>query len=196
MAGQKETPRQRMISMMYLVLTAMLALNVSKDVLTGFQVVNDSVVLTNQNFTGRREGAYANLEKEYMLNEVEVGPFWDKAKEAMRLSSSMVTYIEDLRDELIATTEGIPIDSARTRAFDQLKKKDNYTTPTRFMIGVPEDGSKGRARALKNRLIAYKDSMLRLIGPKYREKINLGLETEGDYRNAGGQKLNWELHHF
>jgi len=47
MAGQKETPRQRMISMMYLVLTAMLALNVSKDVLTGFQVVNDSVVLTN-----------------------------------------------------------------------------------------------------------------------------------------------------
>ena len=122
MAGQKETPRQRMISMMYLVLTAMLALNVSKDVLTGFQVVNDSVVLTNQNFTGRREGAYANLEKEYMLNEIEVGPFWDKAKEAMRMSASMVSYIENLRDELIATTEGIPIDSARVRSFDELKK--------------------------------------------------------------------------
>lgn len=196
MAGQKETPRQRMISMMYLVLTAMLALNVSKDVLTGFQVVNDSVVLTNQNFTGTREGAYANLEKEYMLNEIEVGPFWEKAKEAMRLSADMVSYIENLRDELIATTEGIPIDSARTRPFDRLKKKDDYTNPTRFMIGKPEDGSNGRARALKNRLIAYKDSMFRLIGPKYRDKINLGLETEGDYRDAGGQKLNWELHHF
>lgn len=196
MAGQQETPRQRMISMMYLVLTAMLALNVSKDVLTGFQVVNDSVVLTNENFSGRREGAYANLEKEFMLNEVEVGPFWEKAKVAMRLSADMVKYIEDLRDELIAVTEKIPIDSARTRTFDQLRKKDDYTTPTRFMIGVPEDGSNGRARALKDRLIAYKDSMLALVGPKYRQRINIGLETEGDYRNANGVMLNWELHHF
>ena len=38
--------------------------------------------------------------------------------------------------------------------------------------------------------------MLSLISPKYRKSVNLGLQTEGNYRNAGGQKLNWELHHF
>jgi len=196
MAGHKETPRQRMISMMYLVLTAMLALNVSKDVLNGFSVVNGSVLLTNENFEGRRKGAYQNFEKEYMLNQIEVGPFWNKAKEAMKLSAEMTKYIENLRDELIATTEKIPLDSARTRPFSALKKKDDYTNPTRFMIGVPEDGSNGRARALKNKIIEYRKAMLNLISPKYRNDIKLGLETEGEYYDASGQKLNWELHYF
>ncbi len=197
MAGHKETPRQRMINMMYLVLTAMLALNVSRDVINGFGVVNDSVMLTNKNFKGQSEVAYSNLEKEYMLNQIEVGPFWDKAKTAMRLSANMITYIEDLRDNLIAFTEQIPLDSAKTITFDKLKKKEDYTATTEFLIGQPEDGSKGRARELKNRIIAYKDSMMRLVGPKYKNSVNLGLETEGkNYRDKGGQKLNWELHHF
>lgn len=196
MAGHKETPRQRMINMMYLVLTAMLALNVSRDVINGFGVVNDSVLLTNKNFKGQSEGAYANLEKEYMLNQIEVGPFWDKAKDAMRLSANMIAYITNLRDNLIAVTEQIPLDSAKIIDFDNLKKKEDYTTPTRYLIGLAEDGSKGRARALKNKIIAYKDSILGLLGPKYRNTINLGLETEGKFRDAGGQKLNWELNYF
>lgn len=45
-----ETPRQRMIGMMYLVLTAMLALNVSKDILDAFIIVNDSIEETNRIF--------------------------------------------------------------------------------------------------------------------------------------------------
>ena len=47
MAGYKETPRQKMIAMMYLVLTALLALNVSKDILDAFLVVNESIESTN-----------------------------------------------------------------------------------------------------------------------------------------------------
>ena len=44
MAGFKETPRQKMIGMMYLVLTAMLALNVSKEILEAFKIVNESLL--------------------------------------------------------------------------------------------------------------------------------------------------------
>lgn len=185
-----------MINMMYLVLTAMLALNVSRDVMNGFGVVNDSLLLTNKNFKGQSEGVYANLEKEYMLNQVEVGPFWDKAKEAMKLSANMIAYIENLRDALIAATEEIPLDSAKNISFKELKRKEDYTAPTHFLIGVAEDGSKGKARLLKDRIIAYKDSMMKLISPKYKNKIKLGLETEGIYRDANGQRLTWELHHF
>lgn len=50
MAGYKETPRQKMIAMMYLVLTALLALNVSKEILDAFLVVNDSIEVTNEKF--------------------------------------------------------------------------------------------------------------------------------------------------
>ncbi|MCD4724472.1 MAG: hypothetical protein K8R63_06475 [Bacteroidales bacterium] len=48
MAGYKETPRQKMIAMMYLVLTALLALNVSKQILDAFLVVNKSMLTTNE----------------------------------------------------------------------------------------------------------------------------------------------------
>ena len=58
-----ETPRQKMISMMYLVLTAMLALNVSKDILQAFTVVNDSIVATNNIFEGKANFYYDEFEK-------------------------------------------------------------------------------------------------------------------------------------
>ena len=47
MAGGKETPRQKMISMMYLVLTALFALNVSVDILDAFAIVNDGLETSN-----------------------------------------------------------------------------------------------------------------------------------------------------
>ena len=49
------SPRQRMINLMYIVLTAMLALNVSSDVLNGFSQVHDSLQRTNRNMTAKNE---------------------------------------------------------------------------------------------------------------------------------------------
>jgi len=197
MAGHKgETPRQKMIGMMYLVLTAMLALNVSKDVLNAFSVVNDSVELTNEEYARKRMGTFANFEKEYSLNKNKVGPFLNKAKEAMALSTEMVNYIENLRDELISKTEGIPMDSARKITFNKLQKKDNYVIPTSILIGIQEDGSTGKARELKNKIIEYRQKILNLIDPRFRNQIKLGLKTDGNYKDATGQKQNWELHYF
>ena len=51
MAKANETPRQKMIAVMYIVLIALLALNVSRDVINAFVVVNESVLLTNENFS-------------------------------------------------------------------------------------------------------------------------------------------------
>ncbi len=58
MGHGKETPRQKMIGMMYLVLTAMLALNVSKEVLDAFVLVDDGLVITTENFAAKNEGMY------------------------------------------------------------------------------------------------------------------------------------------
>ena len=54
MAGKKETPRQKMIGMMYLVLMAMLALNVSKEVLDAFVLVDEGLVKTTENFNSEK----------------------------------------------------------------------------------------------------------------------------------------------
>jgi len=195
MAGH-QTPRQKMIGVMYLVLTALLALNVSKDVLNAFSVVNDSILLTNENFARKLNVIYTNFEKNYSLNQIEVGPFWNKAKEARVLSAKMVEYIKNLRDELISNTERIPLDSARKISLLKLQRKDDYTSPTNFLIGSPEDGSNGRSGELKKKIIEYRENMLNLIDPKYWDQMKLGLETEGEYFDASGQKQDWEVHYF
>jgi len=196
MAQHKETPRQKLIGMMYLVLTAMLALNVSKEVLEGYSTVNDTVLSTNESFPDKRKMTVEEFQKEFTMNKIEVGPFWEKAKVAMRLSSEMVTYIANLRDELIASTEKVPLDSARKMSVRDLRKKDNYTIPTQIMIGPLESGSKGKARELKNKISAYRNKILNLINPKNRKEIQLGLDTKDKYKDAFGKLQSWEHHYF
>lgn len=196
MAHAKETPRQKLIGMMYLVLTAMLALNVSKEVLEGYSTVNDTVISTNASFGDKRQITLEDFKKELTLNKIEVGPFWDKAKVAMKLSADMVAYIKNMRDELVAETEKVPLDTARKLSLRDMKKKDNYTVPTHFMIGVLEDGSKGKARQLKLKIREYRQKMLNLINPKFRKEITLGLETDDNFKDAFGKKTTWEMHHF
>jgi len=196
MAHQKETPRQKLIGMMYLVLTAMLALNVSKEVLEGYSTVNDTVQATNESYPGKRKMTLDEFEKEFTLNKIEVGPFWTKAKTAMKLSTEMVDYINNLRDVLVATTEKMPLDSARKMNIRDLRKKDNYTIPTQVMIGPLEDATKGKARELKNKIREYREKMLKLINPNQRKEISIGLDTEDKYKDAFGKIQSWERHNF
>lgn len=196
MAHAKETPRQKLIGMMYLVLTAMLALNVSKEVLEGYSTVNDTVMSTNEGFPDKRKMTLEEFEKEFTLNKIEVGPFWDKAKAAMKISNEMVAYINNLRDELVAETEKVPLDSARRMSIRDLRKKDNYTVPTQIMIGPLESGSKGKARQLKKKIQEYKAKMLGLLSPSQRKEVQIGLDTEDKYKDAYGKLQSWEHHHF
>lgn len=196
MAHTKETPRQKLIGMMYLVLTAMLALNVSKEVLSGYTAVNDTVVNSNANFTEKQKTAFDSFLKEFSLNKVEVKPFWDKAKVASKMSSDMVNYIINLRDELIAATEKIPLDSARRISMKDMRKKDNYTVPTEILIGPLENASKGKAIELKKKIADYREKMLGLLRSSTRKNVSIGLSTDDNYKNAYGKTETWERHHF
>jgi len=196
MAGNKETPRQKMIAVMYLVMTALLALNVSKDVINAFVVVDENITETNENFSQKLQDIYANFEKNYQMNQIKVKPFWDKAKEAKSLSLEMVKYINYIRNELISKVEGISIDSAKNISAKDIQKKDNNTIPTNYFIGNLDDGSDGMAKKLKDKIIEFRQKMLKLVNPKNINNISLGLTTEGPYYNADGKKQNWETHFF
>ncbi|MFP3859721.1 MAG: gliding motility protein GldM, partial [Bacteroidales bacterium] len=73
MGHGKETPRQKMIGMMYLVLTAMLALNVSAEVLDAFRLVNEGIKKTTDNFMEKNESIYKDFEQEVAKNEQKAG---------------------------------------------------------------------------------------------------------------------------
>jgi gliding motility-associated protein GldM len=197
MAGYKETPRQKMIGMMYLVLTALLALNVSKQILDAFIVVNESMETTNDNFSKKLDNTYAKFKIQYQLNPNKVGPYWEKAQQAHLLSDKMAKYVDSIKYIVIQRTDKLPtLEDAKKLQLRDAKRKDNYDAPTRFFIGSSTDGSAGEAKVLRLKIEQYKKQMLELVDPKYRSTIKIGMDAEGPFFDADGNKQNWEMHNF
>lgn len=196
MAGYKETPRQKMIGMMYLVLTAMLALNVSVEILEAFVTVNDSVEQTNITFEDKINNLYSQFEQQYMINQAKVGPHWAKAKAADSMSKEMISYINELKYKAISLTEKKPISEIKGLSLSEITSRDRYDETTNYFIGTSPDGAKGKARELKNRINEYKKNMMALFSEDDGANINLGLDLDKTYEDADGASQSWEMHHF
>lgn len=106
MAGGKETPRQKMIGMMYLVLLALLAMNVTKSVLNSFVIINGAMTETNEAFAQKNEATMAEFASQNSQNEAKVLPFYNKAKAVHEASKSLDKYFEDLKKHIISKVEG------------------------------------------------------------------------------------------
>lgn len=199
-----ETPRQRMISMMYLVYTALLALNVSADILNAFQTVGESVEVTNKIMAGKAESAYTAFENAYNGNPGKVGENWAKAQEVRKKTKVMLDYIDNMKYELIAVSEGLEGGVAEakkrfaTEGFGMIKKKDNYDGPTNYFVSNTEDGSAGKAIEFRKKIEAYQADMLKYIqneGYKKQFKKYL-IKTEGTWKDAAGEEKNWQMYNF
>ena len=195
MAGFKETPRQKMIGMMYLVLTALLALNVSKEILDAFVIVNDSIEKTSSNFSGKVDMLHSDFAAQYSLDKQKVGPHYQKSVLAKDLSSDLIHFIDSLKYEIIARTENIPVDTAKIRTLAELKKKDDFDTPTNMLVGA-EGYGKRAGWDLQQKIEKYRADMLLLIPEEERETFTIGLETDGVYKDADGKSLTWIQHNF
>lgn len=196
MAGYKETPRQKMIAMMYLVLTALLALNVSKEILDAFLIVNESIDITNEKFAHKIDETYVKFEQQYELNPEKVQDEWDDAQQVRTHTQNMIKYVDDMKAEVIAFTEGITLEEAKVIKLVDVKKKDNFDYPTNFFIG--NDTKKGMAGPLEDSMGAYRERMLRFIDEEIRPSYDarLPLKTDGEYFNADGQRQKWAEHNF
>jgi gliding motility-associated protein GldM len=212
MAGYKETPRQKMIAMMYLVLTALLALNVSKDMLEAFLVVNESMENTIEVFENKLGNLYTEFDKQYQLKPQKVGDYWQKAQEAKKLSNDLKKYINHMIFDVVRQSENKDSATLMQEAFEKkmmpdpdnprkeievsmlnmakVATKDKYDESTNYFI------NRGQAEKLREKIEAYKAAMLNIVPPEFRENIKLGLETKGSFYNADGAKQTWEMHHF
>ena len=83
------SPRQKMINLMYVVMMAMLALNVSSDVLKGFSLVEESLNRTTTNATSTNESIYSNFETQMKANPAKVKVWYDKAQYVRGISDSL-----------------------------------------------------------------------------------------------------------
>jgi gliding motility-associated protein GldM len=194
MASAKDTPRQKMIGMMYLVLTALLALNVSKDILDAFVVVNKGLENTNLNFTGHNDQLYSEFDLAKTVDPNRVTPNWKLAQQVKKQSVELTDFIDKLQKQLIAKTEGIPQLMADTMQMANIDGKDKYDVPTNILIGDSEDGSKGASRELKNRLNEYKAKLTDFILPVDRKNVKIDINTSDPIHSEENE--NWEMYNF
>lgn len=147
-----ETPRQRMIGMMYLVLTAMLALNVSSEILNGFSMVDNSLHTTIQSSQMRNKELYQDFEDLNKNNPAKVKEWLDKAKIVKVKSDELFNYIEGFKKAVIRLTDKENAnDSAYVR---QIKAKDNLDKAGEYAI-VKKNGD-----VLKTKIEAYRDFLV------------------------------------
>ena len=194
MAGAKETPRQKMISMMYLVLTAILALNVSREVLDSFVVIDKGLQSTNKNFDKHNDDLYAQFDLAKSVDSNRVTPNWKKAQEVKKQAAELTGFIEKVRSTLIAKTEGIEEKVADTTKLLNVDGKDNTDVPTHVMIGAKENGSEGISHELKTKLIAYHSQLSNYVLPVDRKKVEINIDTQDPPKN--GENDNWETYNF
>lgn len=190
MSGGKETPRQKMIGMMYLVLTAMLALNVSTAILKSFLIVNDSIETTNQNFESKVASAYNIFDKALSENKEKTQENYNKAQEAKKLATDFRNYVRDTRATLVTLVTGVSHEEAKTFSPHAIERQDDYDTPTLFFI------EQGKGKELREKIEAYEREMLALLPENERAAIKSAFNIEGPFHDASGKNVSWETANF
>jgi gliding motility-associated protein GldM len=159
MAGGKQTPRQKMINMMYLVLTAMLALNVSAEVVDAFAKIerglDQTVIITNiknENTLKFFENAVAELGQKAVESR-------DKAKLARDKTTEIIDYVRDLKIELIKVADGDETNAIKDGRIyaDSIKKMDDLNVANQVLLGVNDNG---KAYDLHKKVLEYKEFIL------------------------------------
>ena len=187
MAGGKLTPRQKMINMMYLVLTALLALNVSREVMDAFYEVMVSQEASIETVEKQNSSIYTAFEAAAAENPVKAGPWRDKANDVKSRSAALYQQIEDLKRGVIEASGGADEESGdpnKPSKMDDLEASPNY-----FLI-------QGNGAKLKAALADYREFMK--TEAEGNDLLMNSLEGTFDLSDHkhDGTTISWEQHKF
>lgn len=178
------SPREKMINLMYIVLTAMLALNVSSDVLNGFSQVQDGLTRSNRTITARNQALYAQLQA-FNEKNPEKGKVWlDKATQVVGETDSLFNFIDSLKLLIVKTADGEEAD------VNDIRSRDNTDAASQVML--PPTGNKGKL--LRERIDKYRQFVTSFLDdPEKRQNLEAALSTvpPKNVDNANTKK-NWE----
>ena len=199
MAGGKLSPRQKMINMMYLVLTALLALNVTKEVINAFVTINESVVLSNENIDKKNQNTYAAFAQAMSVDGAKYADVNKRAENVRKGSKDLNKFIEETKVVLIRESERLS-EGDSTPTLPAMDNKEDYDTPTRIMIGKDDHTGQGAvASDLKKRLEDFKKLIIsnapEASRSEYEKRLNTLLNTNDPEKVEDG-KRTWEMMSF
>lgn len=185
MGGAKncpETPRQKMIGMMYLVLTAMLALNVSTDILNGFKLVDDSLYSSLEAIERRSQVLMDDFKAANDLNPEKNQKWYNLAIELTQKSDSLYNYIKDFKYQIAVLADGK--DKADLEARNIVGNSNLDVTGEYAIV-------KGNGAILKKKLEDYRDFLIEISQGAKKEELETIFATNPGV-NHDGNPISWE----
>ena len=159
------SPRQKMINLMYVVLMAMLALNVSTEVLESFSLVDESIRRTTLD-TSRQSGyIYSSMEEMMATNPVKVGKWYKKAQEVRNSSDSIYNYVAELKREIARQCDKNTQKAEVSLCL--LKNKDDLEAASQVMLAP----NTGKGETLYRAVNTYREKMTGYVSDPIRKNI-------------------------
>src|SRR6185312_13397656 len=155
-------PRQIMINLMYLVLTALLALNVSNEILHAFRVINTSIQKSNASIEDKNNELYtqiAETEKEAGKYD-RIHPFKVKADEVKKEADEMYSYLAQWKERIVAESGGYSEKDSTD------PKREDYLDATTLLLV-----ERGGGDTLKKKIEQVRDFMLNEVNPAAKPSI-------------------------
>lgn len=188
MAQGKLSPRQKMINLMYLVFIAMLALNMSKEVLSAFGLLNEKITDANVAATERNTAFMESLATKAAEQPEQYAEVKQKADRVSEISEELDTYLEGLKSEMMGTVK--PEEATDYEVQDKPDFLDR-----KFFQG---DNLKPDGQAFLDNINKYRTDMLAVLGDSYpdiKSSIEANFNT-APVENRDGKKIDWLNYHY
>ncbi|MCK5401734.1 MAG: gliding motility protein GldM [Flavobacteriaceae bacterium] len=188
MAGAKLSARQKMINLMYLIFIAMLALNISKEVLSAFGLMNERLTESNTTATERNTAFMDGLTAKAEEQPAKYKPLKDKANQISSLADGFNSYLEDLKTQMTATVDN-PSDYEIMDRADFLDEQ--------FFTG---EKLKSGGQLFLDEIAKFRDGVVSVLSdnPKYKDisnDVKKKFSTE-PVTNRDGNVLPWLDYHY
>jgi len=180
------SPRQKMINLMYVVLMAMLALNVSNEVLNGFSIVEESLNRTTGNSIKENEAIYEDFEAQMKANPNKTKEWYLKAQQVKQMSDSLYNLAANLKLAIVQEADGKDGDVKNIR-----NKEDQE--PANHVMLAP---GTGRGQYLYDAINSFRERMLRMVPDEKQRKIIASNLTTEIPKNAHTMGKNWQEYMF
>ena len=142
-----------MINLMYVVLMAMLALNVSNEVLNGFAIVQESLNRTTANATQENQVIYDDFEQQMASNPQKVKEWYDKAMQVREMSERLYSLAAELKMAIAHEADGKDANP------DSLQNKEDLEAANQIMLAP----GRGRGEELKKAIETYREGILSMV---------------------------------
>ena len=189
MAGGKQSARQKMINLMYLVFIAMLALNMSKEVLTAFGVMDERLVDANAASTARNNAFMENLTTKASEQPEQYSAVKEKADQINALATDLTDFIENLKGQMMATVKADEQDNY------EVQDKPDFLDQTLFN----GDNISPVGKEFLAKMDAYRTGVLALVGddyPSIAADIEKKFSTEDVRQRSDNVKKPWLNYQF